>query len=193
MRTIPRVIALVAATATIAAGVGMAQDAGADAAPPVESWGDSVTLKANGLALRFPADGVRWEERENPRSMYKSYVLVGTIAGVPEIRLSFWTYTPATTCDAWVAQQEGEMERSRRLGLKPPKVRVENSPAWLPRGGGWSQRVWGGNACHEGGAQLLVITMPGALKDRRAVQATRTLLWYLGDAALRQRDAASRQ
>lgn len=170
-----------------AADSAAARTTDAVAAPVVRNWGDSVTLRANGLSLRFPADGVRWREVRDPESRYGGTMLVGEVRGARSVTMRFWTRPQSNACADFVAIQRGMFERQRQLGLRPPEERVLNSPAWLPRGGGWDALVWMSNACRNGTRDALVVTVDDAydLTDRRA-EAVRTLLWFLGEAATRQ-------
>jgi hypothetical protein len=157
------------------------------AAPAVQRWGDSVSLRTFGLSLRLPADGVRWREQADRQSTSGAYDLVGEVNGVRErVTLKAWNDAEGATCEAWIAVMRGRFERYRRLGMRVPEERVLESPAWLPQGDGWSPTVWNGNACRDGVRRALVVTVyiPDQ-PDPRAVEATRTMLWYLGAAAAR--------
>lgn len=181
------------ATACVLAGLLPA--AGRAQAPTVTTWGDSITLQSTNLRLRLPADGVRWEERGvQGESGTTYYHLFGKLDRGHEIELE--PYFPDVTmggasCDGWVEHQQWLRQRLQSNGIRVGKEKSVDTPPWLPAAPGWNKRVWMSNACFDVGHQALLVVAMTDIKDRRAVEAVRTLLWYLGEAASQQKSGGT--
>jgi len=176
-------VVVCAATLVLAADVAAAQ------APAVSSWSDSVTLESVHLQMRLPADGVRWQERAVIGSDGTRYVhLFGKVKGGHLLEVAP-RFEMQASCDGWVEHMQSVFAILRSRGQDTPRERSATNPPWLPRATGWSERVWMGNACFDGGRQPMIIVIDAwqELDNDHDITALRTLLWYLGEAAAQSR------